>query len=309
LLLAMNGTDNDLTKFEWRLLVSVDAKGYGSSDDQQQDRTQTALPAILEKAAQAVGMDRGRWHKQPTGDGELSILPSQEHAPQVIDDFVRELHVRIAEHNLYHAPKARLRLRLAIHHGYVKRADNGYAGQGVVAVARLVDSQVLKDVVKLPGIELAVILSQEVFEAVVRQRHISLAPDRFRKVSVANKEYTGKTAWIYTPGHDVHDLAIAVEHLAQPELDLLCGISERQIAAAKQIGSDALETDVPLLFRSLGIVEHPEARRWIIEALGRIGNTRALRALVHIDALYDSDRLAIQDALTRTTLDSIGEQA
>jgi hypothetical protein len=191
--------------FGRRLLISVDTQGYGQKDDLRQASIQRDLLAVLDEAAERAMLARPSWLRQPAGDGELSILPETESEPHVVDDFARELSAVLARHNEDLCPDMRLRLRLAVHHGVAMRAGNGFSGQGVVEVSRLVDSRPLRQALKVTDADLAVILSGRVFLDTVVQRHTSLRAAEFRKVRIRNKEYDNE-AWLRVPGADVHAL-------------------------------------------------------------------------------------------------------
>jgi hypothetical protein len=192
--------------FGRRLLVSMDAKSYGRGDDQQHGAIQTGLLAVADVAAEHAGLERSAWDRQSLGDGELAVLPVTEAEPRVVDDFVRELAAALADHNYDLRSESRLRLRVAIHHGVAIPADNGYRGQGVVVVSRLVDSEPIRAaLVGQDRANLAVILSRQVYTDTIVQRHTSLTHQEFRRVQVVHKEFTDE-AWLRLPGYDVHEL-------------------------------------------------------------------------------------------------------
>ncbi|UGT59297.1 hypothetical protein [Nocardia asteroides] len=188
--------------FSRRLLVAVDATGYGAGDDQRQRSIQAAIPRVLDRSALRAGLNRSRWSRQPTGDGELAVLPEDEsdNEPLVVDNFVRELDFALADHNHDLKDEARLRLRLAVHIGVANPADSGFAGQGVVAVSRMVDSDALKAALRgTPAANLAAMVSGPVYTDVIAQRHTSIPPAEFREVQVVNKEFSSP-GYIYIPG-------------------------------------------------------------------------------------------------------------
>jgi hypothetical protein len=118
----------------------------------------------------------------------------------VVDQYVRYLDEALAAHNGDPALGPRIRLRMAVHFGAAMRADNGYAGQGVVAVSRLVDSPPVKQALAdAPEARLAVILSRQVYDDVVRQGHVSVPETEFIKVGVQVKEYRDE-AWVKVVG-------------------------------------------------------------------------------------------------------------
>lgn len=197
----MSRVDN---KFGRYLLVAVDAAGYGAGTDQEHLAVQSGLSAVLDTAAARANLRRDRWLTQQAGDGELAVLPRDEPEPVVVDQYVRYLDEALTAHNANPTARRKLRLRMAIHFGTAMPADNGYAGQGVVAVSRLVDSAPVKDALAAaPQACLAVILSRPVFEDVVRQGHVSVQPTEYAKVSVSVKEFQDE-AWVKVVGVPFH---------------------------------------------------------------------------------------------------------
>src|SRR5437868_4759229 len=169
---ALTKVDNS---FDRRLLVSVDAAGYGNGSDQEHFAVQSGLTAVLDQAAARANLRRHLWVKQGAGDGELAILPHGEPEPVIVDQYVRYLDEALTAHNANPASLRKIRLRMAVHFGTAMLADNGYAGQGVVAVSRLVESDPVKDALAAaPQACLAVILSRQIFDDVVRQGHVSV---------------------------------------------------------------------------------------------------------------------------------------
>jgi hypothetical protein len=199
----------DTEHFSRRLLVSTDAVGYGSGDDLRHKSVQTGLPAVLDEAAERARLHRVGWQRQVGGDGELALLPLTESEPCVVDDYVHHLAGALGRYNRDLRPEARL--RLAIHHGVAVQAGNGYAGQGVVAVSRLVDAPPVRAALEVTDADLAVILSDQVFTDTVAQYYTSVRPEAFRRVRVENKEFL-EDAWLWVPDRDVHAL-----HLGQPD--------------------------------------------------------------------------------------------
>lgn len=194
-------------RFGRALLMACDATGYGSGDDQLQAAMQDGLIRVLDEAAGQARLVRSEWDKNGTGDGELALLPTTESEPRVVDDFVRELDAALARHNRHLADIARLRLRVAIHYGVAYPASNGYAGQGVVAVSRLLDCTPIREAMRESDTELALIISDGVFSDIVLNGHTSLRVQDFRKVAVRVKEFA-ENAWIWLPHDDVHSLSL-----------------------------------------------------------------------------------------------------
>lgn len=126
--------------FSRRSLLCSDAARYSIRNDIQQHELQQALVEVTEDAAAGAGFDRAKWGVQSYGDGELAVLPADVSEWTVIDYFPTALTAALARHNAHCCEEMRLRMRLAIHYGLVSPAAGGYAGQGVVVVSRMVNS-------------------------------------------------------------------------------------------------------------------------------------------------------------------------
>lgn len=189
-----------------RLLVAVDMERYGSQDNLRQFQSQQTLREVLDESAAAVGLHRSTWLTQPTGDGELAVLPPEAPEPVVISDLVRALDRLLRERNRSLIPGAKVRLRVAVHQGLVHSdGANGWAGQAVVDVCRLLEARPLKRALAMfKDAGAALIVSDALYQDVVRQEYAGIRPDRFRAVRVEHLDKNFRApAWIHVPDEDV----------------------------------------------------------------------------------------------------------
>ncbi|MFE7549440.1 hypothetical protein [Streptomyces gardneri] len=192
--------------FDRRLLLAVDARGYGSADTARQREIQTVLPRLLSEAAEAAGLDRASWVRQSAGDSEFAVLPAGSDEQALVEPFMRRLDAGLRAHNRDRVPGARLALRAAVHFGPASPAPSGFAGPGPVEVARVLESDPLRRALaEAPDAALAVALTAPLFTELVAQGYTNFRPDEFREVVVEKKEYRGR-AWLWVPGYDVHAL-------------------------------------------------------------------------------------------------------
>ncbi|MFP3988664.1 hypothetical protein U9R90_14360 [Streptomyces sp. E11-3] len=189
--------------FGRRLLLAVDAKGYGGADVLTQTLFQEAISRLVGEAADAAGLDRDRWVTQEAGDSVFAVLPEGASEPALVDVFMRTLDAGLRAFNHGRVPEAWLRLRAAVHFGTASAGANGFVGKGPVEVGRICDSAVLRTALaSAPEACLAVGVSVTVFNDVVREAYTTFRVKEFQEVRVEAKEYTGR-AWIWVPGHDV----------------------------------------------------------------------------------------------------------
>ncbi|WP_051371091.1 hypothetical protein [Streptomyces sp. 142MFCol3.1] len=214
--MATNGKDGPggAGAFSRRLLLSVDAKGYGGADTVRQHQFQEAIVRLLELAADAAGLDREEWLTQEAGDSLFAVLPEGTSEPALVDAFMRSLEASLRAFNVGREPEAWLRLRAAVHFGETSLAANGFAGSAPVEIGRIRDCAALRAVLdQLPEASLAVGVSATVFRDVVQGKaYTTIREHEFREVSVKEKEYRG-AAWIWVPGADVRQVDLSPDPL------------------------------------------------------------------------------------------------
>ncbi|GAX58731.1 hypothetical protein [Streptomyces olivochromogenes] len=189
-----------------RLLLAVDAKGYGHAHPVTQRHFQEAITRLLDKAADTAQLDRARWVTQEGGDSLIAVLPEGASEPALVDAFMRALDAGLRAFNHNRVPEARLRLRAAVHFGSASPGANGFVGRGPVEIERILDCAALRTALdQAPDACLAIGVSATVFRDVVQEAYTSIRTDAFRHVRVEEKEYRGE-AWIWIPGADVRQL-------------------------------------------------------------------------------------------------------
>ncbi|UKY48172.1 hypothetical protein [Streptomyces inhibens] len=203
-----NGVDElgDVRAFRRRLLLAVDAKGYGGVDAETQRQFQEAIVRLLNEAADTAELDRGEWVTQEGGDSLFAVLPGDASEPALVDDFMRALDAGLRAFNFGQGRRPWLRLRAAVHFGSASLGANGFVGRAPVEVGRILDCAALRTaLVRAPYACLAVAVSATVFHDVVQEAYTSIPANEFRRVSVEEKEHRGES-WIWVPGADVRQL-------------------------------------------------------------------------------------------------------
>ncbi|WP_207946986.1 hypothetical protein, partial [Actinomadura sp. 7K507] len=181
----MEGNGN--TQLSYRLLLAVDIQGYSKRDTREQLLAQRHLSDALDRAAHGVGLDRGRWDKQVGGDGELATLPDGIDPAPVAGDFVIGLAEALREINR-DAGRFPLRVRLSLHHGTLTAGPFGPAGDAPIVVQRLLDAAPLRRLLARDADrDLAYVVSDTLFEDVVRTGFCTLPPRDFQAIKVTAK--------------------------------------------------------------------------------------------------------------------------
>ncbi len=193
-----------------RLCLAVDMEQYSRLDTRTQSAIQSDLLRLLDEAASLTGLDRAAWARQPQGDQEFAVLPEATPEAAVLGPFVHHLAARLGALNARPAAP-RVRLRLAVDTGVVADAALGHAGPAPVAVARYVNAPQLRAVLAaLASADLAVIVSDRLYQDVVRLGHPDLDPAQYVQAHVRVKEFGGY-GWIRVPGHGPDEVRPLVE--------------------------------------------------------------------------------------------------
>ena len=175
-------------RLTYRLVLAVDVEKYSSRAAREQLRAQTDLRHILSLAAQNAGLDRSLWYEQPSGDGELVVLPEDVDVSVVVGDFTAQLEMILGDFNRQRIGGSRLRLRVALHHGTLTPGPFGPAGDAPIVVSRLLDAKALRRVLAdQQDRDIALIVSQTLFQDVVRTGFCSLDPRDFQHVRMNTK--------------------------------------------------------------------------------------------------------------------------
>jgi hypothetical protein len=231
----------DEQQYSRQLLLAIDAWQYGTRDDRQQQDLQRSLDEAVRISARRSGLDPARWQRQDAGDGLLSLITEENAEPKVAGPFVRELDEWLRRHNHDLQPHARLRLRVAVHHGVAIPAELGYAGTAPVHVCRIRDARAVRGVLEaFPGANLVLAVSEPIFEDLIRQRHSSLSADDFVRADIDEpaKQFSA-TAWLHVPGLACDDLRT---HLGRPAVSLrFAGSAEPPTGFFDQVVKKAFE--------------------------------------------------------------------
>ncbi len=198
-----------------RLCLAADVERYSRLDTRTQSTVQSELVRMLDEAATLTGLDRAAWKRQPQGDLEFAVLPEATPEDAVLGPFVDHLAIRLADRNARPAAQ-RIRLRMAVDTGVVADAALGHAGPAPVAVARYINALQLRAVLAaLTAADLAVIVSDRLYQDIVRSGRRDLDPAQYARVHVQEKEFGGY-GWIRVPGHAPDDVRSALARAPEP---------------------------------------------------------------------------------------------
>lgn len=185
---------------EHRSILVVDVEGF-SGDDRTEDHRKVVraqLRGILSDSLGEIGVELDTCFLNDTGDGTLVLLRPEVPEQSLVHPLPKALEARLRQHNSRFADGARIRLRVALHHGQVNFDESGATSAAVIHAFRLLDSAALKQGLRHTDGPLALVTSEHFYQEVVRNEPAA-APESYRRIEVAEKETVG-IAWMYLPG-------------------------------------------------------------------------------------------------------------
>ncbi|MEV1117220.1 hypothetical protein AB0I91_19285 [Actinosynnema sp. NPDC049800] len=177
-------------------IMVLDVDRYG--DPSRTDAHRAAVHDGLNRAVRGAFAEASvRWDScewQDGGDGALILIPAATSKVVVLDRVVRHLADRLREHNEVSAAAARIRLRLCLHAGDVRRTEYGVVSSAIILVSRLLDSAVLREECRNSPKPVTLAVTDAFYNDVVRH-YPPAEPGRFRKFPFTVKE-ADATAWL-----------------------------------------------------------------------------------------------------------------
>ena len=186
---------------EDRTILAVDIEGFGSQA--RTNLVRVRLRRQLDRWCRAVlaraQASPEQWCAQDTGDG--FVFSVDAHIPRnvLLGGFVVGLAQRLGRYNRTHPEPERIRLRVAMHAGDVLRDPYPIHGEATVLACRLLDSDVLRACLAATGQSLAAIVSQTIYDNIVKQAYPPIDPLDWHPVMAVTKEGP-RPAWVHMPG-------------------------------------------------------------------------------------------------------------
>ncbi|WP_157419543.1 hypothetical protein [Actinomadura kijaniata] len=191
-------------------VVALDICSFGERDDCIQLHQRREMYA---QAANAFEMTRIPWsacYREDRGDGVLIIAPPNVPSDYFLDPLAHHLTVLLRRYNRIVSAAARLRLRLAVHAGYVHHDAHGVAGRPLIHLFRLLESGEFKQAVAATDADLGLIVSDRLYADTCGYGGF-IDGDAYRRLRVTCKETNTVARVWFPPNHDngpsqAHDL-------------------------------------------------------------------------------------------------------
>jgi class 3 adenylate cyclase len=182
-------------------ITAFDIVGFGDRrrDDEVQVHVRAELYRVLRDAFAQSGIPWHACHREDRGDGVLVVAPPQVPTESFASPLTGWVRAGLRRHNRLSSDIAQIRLRMAVHTGQVRFDAHGVAGQALVHAYRLLEAPVFKTMLASTRGELGLIVSDRVYDDVIRHATGLIEPELYDDVTVSLKE-TLTRAWVHVPG-------------------------------------------------------------------------------------------------------------
>ncbi|GIF96647.1 hypothetical protein [Catellatospora citrea] len=197
-----------------QLCLFADIEGYSRHRAPEQVEAQHRLLQVMWYACSTAGVRIHPSHRQDQGDGQLLLLQPGVDEATVIAGLITGLRDALYEVNR-NIGWGRLRLRAALSQGAIQVGATGYIGVAVVAASRLLDSPDLRTALaKSRHTDLALIVTDDLYQDVIRQGHSGLDAARFQRVQVANRKKAFRaTGWVHVAPPPAENPNVLLPHI------------------------------------------------------------------------------------------------
>lgn len=191
---------------EWRprgmcAFLVCDIAGFSDASrvDPVRVRVRKALYEGLDRSLREAGFRLDDCYHEDRGDGVMVVLPPDARTELLLTAVVDGLRAEVRHHNEASSPAAQMRLRVAVNVGEAESDGRGIVSTALTHTFRLLDAPPLKEAVAAAETGIALIVSRQVYDDVVRQGRGRVDPGDYYQVRVQVKETTDD-AWVMVPG-------------------------------------------------------------------------------------------------------------
>jgi class 3 adenylate cyclase len=188
-------TEDSPVPLSVRMGFVVDVVGYSQRAEPHQYALQQRLAALITDVMDEIGVRLEPGYVQGTGDGMNVFLPVDTDISRALPALLASVGARLRRDNQRH--QDRIRLRVATDLGPVRPAATGFSGNTIIAFGRLVDSAPIRDAMaRHPDADLAVLVSDWLYQHVVSHGYGGLDPAEFSRVQAVVKSFQAD-AWLW----------------------------------------------------------------------------------------------------------------
>ncbi len=186
----------------YRGIVGIDIERFTRAEwtDPTRARLRDRLHTLVDEALASARIPPSLTIRSDTGDGLWLLADTQVPTTRLLHPLATSLASGLAADNRRAPAAQRLRLRIVVHAGELLHDAHGHTGQSWNHAARLLDAEATRTVLAAcPAAEVVLVVSDVLYDGVVRHAYQGIDPDGWQPVRVHCKE-TSARGWVHLPG-------------------------------------------------------------------------------------------------------------
>ena len=186
----------------YRGIVGFDIEGFSRAEwtDPIRARLRDRLHTLVDDALAHAEIDPALTVRSDTGDGLWLLADAQVPTTRLLHPLATTLASGLAADNRRMPAGEGMRLRVVVHAGELLHDSYGHTGQSFNHAARLLDAEAPRAMLAAnPAATVVLIVSDVLYDGVVRHAYEGIGPDGWQPVRVHAKE-TSTRGWIHLPG-------------------------------------------------------------------------------------------------------------
>jgi hypothetical protein len=186
----------------YRGILGVDIERFSRAEwtDPIRARLRDRLHTLVDDALARAEIDPALTVRSDTGDGLWLLADAQVPTTRLLHPLATRLASGLAADNRRMPAGEGMRLRVVVHAGELLHDSYGHTGASLNHAARLLDADATRAVLAAcPAAEVVLVVSDVLYDGVVRHAYQGIDPDGWQPVRVHGKE-TSARAWVHLPG-------------------------------------------------------------------------------------------------------------
>ena len=185
-----------------RGILAIDIEGFARKPwtDPIRVRLRGRLHGLVDDALAQAQVSPYLTVRNDIGDGLLLLVHAEVSTARLLHPLITALVSGLVEDNQHASAAERMRLRVVVHAGEILADAHGHTGDDLNHAFRLLNAEVTRAVLaSSPVATLVLVVSEVVYQGVVRHAHAGIDPDGWQPVHIHEKETVAR-AWVHLPG-------------------------------------------------------------------------------------------------------------
>ncbi|MDX3457288.1 hypothetical protein PV396_35930 [Streptomyces sp. ME02-8801-2C] len=183
-------------------IVLIDIEDFSLRPENAQATLHNELYEVVGLALGRAGLTYADCRVQDRGDGMLMLVPVDTSPVRLLRELQRGLDDALLAHRAKYNEEHRMRLRVGLNQGLVRREGKRWTGAAINDLARLVDAGPVKQVLaEARRALLVLVVSENVHTSVVLGGYPGIDPAAYLPADFVTKHGEPRRGWVTVPGY------------------------------------------------------------------------------------------------------------